>query len=118
MARGEMMRKMQVWIMLGCWLFAGALVSGAQSSKKEIATRRPGLWEVTTTMTWQQSPFLPGAVSGIAEGGKHTKQVCLSQEMIDTYGALLPQSHGGCQIENKLMRGGGITADWVCTGNI
>jgi len=136
------MRKTRFCIVLGCWLAAGTLTSGAQTQKveiaiksdnslrtgktltspqakkPEIATRRPGLWEITTTMTWQQSPFAPGTVSGIGEGGRHVKQVCLTQEMIDRDGALLPQSHGECRIENKVMRLGGITASWVCTGKI
>jgi len=88
------MRRTRFQIMVGCWLIAGALSSPAQTKKMEIATRRAGLWELTTTMTWQQSPFAPGTASGIAEGGKHTKMLCLTQEMIDNYGALLPQSHG------------------------
>lgn len=136
------MRKARVFILLGCWLFADVLILGEESQKPataiksvnesqttkvsvnaknkepEIATRRAGLWEISTTMTWQQSPFAPGAASGIAEGGKHTRQVCLTQEMIDNYGALLPQSHGECRIENKVMRLGGITANWVCAGKI
>ena len=136
------MRKTRLWFMLGGWLAAGVLISGAQihkvevavrsdnsvrtgkppaapqAKKPEITTRRPGLWEITTTMTWQQSPFAPGTVSGIGEGGRHVKQVCLTQEMIDKDGALLPQSHGECRIENKVMRLGGITANWVCSGKI
>jgi len=112
------MRIIRFHIMLGCWLFAGAVISSAQTKTPEIATRKAGLWEIATTMTWQQSPFAAGAASGIADGGRHTKLVCLTQEMIDNYGALLPQSRGECHIENKVMRMGGITADWVCAGKI
>lgn len=93
-------------------------LSKPQVKKPEIATRRAGLWEITTTLTWQQSPFMPGAVKGIGEGGKHVKDVCLTQEMIDRDGALLPQSHGHCHIENKVMRLAGSTANWVCSGSI
>jgi hypothetical protein len=99
-------------------LRAGKALSGPQSKKPEIATRRAGLWEISTTMTWQQSPFMPGVVSGIGAGGKHTRRLCLTQEMIDKDGALLPQSHGDCSIQNKVMRQGGMAADWVCTGKI
>jgi len=136
------MRKTQVILVLLCWLSAGVLTSKAQTKKPEmairsdnqlrtgralaapqtkkpeIATRRAGLWELTTNMTWQQSPFMPGAVSGIGKGGKHSSLLCLTQEMIDKDGALLPQSHGECRIENKVMRLGGITANWVCSGKI
>jgi hypothetical protein len=112
------MRKSQVGIVLFCCLIAGVMFSGAQTKKHEIATRRAGLWEITTNMTWQQSPFMAGAMNGMAEGGKHTKLVCLTQEMIDKYGALLPQSRGQCHIANKVMRLGGETAEWVCTGRM
>ena len=136
------MRKTHAFLMLVCWLSAGVLTSEAQTKKPEmairsdkelrtartlaapqtkkpeIATRRAGLWELSTTMTWQQSPFMPGAVNGIGKGGKHTSLLCLTQEMIDKDGALLPQPHGECRIENKVMRPGGITANWVCSGKI
>jgi hypothetical protein len=97
---------------------AGRALAAPQTQKPQTATRRAGLWEISTNLQWQQTPFMPGAVSGIGEGGKHTKRVCLTQEMIDRDGALLPQSHGECRIENKVMRPGGITANWVCSGKI
>ena len=48
------MRKTRVWIILSCCLFALAVVALAQ------AIRKPGLWEMTANMTWQQSPLPPG----------------------------------------------------------
>ena len=42
------MRKTRVWITLGCCLFAVAVIAWAQT------TRKPGLWEITSIMTWQQ----------------------------------------------------------------
>ena len=42
---------------------AMAAVAGAQS-------RKPGLWEMTTTMTWQKSPF-PEGMMGPDGGGGH-----------------------------------------------
>jgi hypothetical protein len=107
--KGKIMRKIGLWIVLGCWLCAGAIVASA-------GTRKAGLWELTTTMTWQQSPTIPGTEGDALKGGTHTKDVCLTQEMIDTYGALLPQSRGQCSIANKVVKPGGMTADWVCTG--
>lgn len=105
------MRKTRAWIVLGFWLFALTVAAFAQS-------RKAGLWEITTTMTWQQSPFAQGAADGAANSGQHTKQVCFTQAMIDDYGVLLPQSRGTCQIANKVTSPGGMTADWVCKGNI
>lgn len=46
----------------------------------------------------------------------HTTQVCLTQEMIEKYGALLPQSRGECTLANKVIKSGTITGDYLCTG--
>jgi len=39
------MRKNRVWIIMTCCLVALAAFAWAQS-------RKPGLWEITSTMTW------------------------------------------------------------------
>jgi len=108
------MRKTSVWITLSCCLFALAIAALAQ------AVRKPGLYETTTSMTWQQSPFPPGmpASAMAAMRGPHTEQVCLTQAMIDRYGAPIPQSRGNCQITNIQMKPTGMTAEMVCTGNM
>jgi hypothetical protein len=105
------MSKTRVWITLGCCLFAVAIAAWAQ------AIRKPGLWEMTSTMTYQQSPFPPGmpAAAIAAMGGPHTVQVCLTQAMIDRYGAPMSQSRD-CQITNIQMRSSSMTADMVCSG--
>jgi len=76
-------------------------------------TRRAGLWELTSTQTWQKSPFPPGA--NPAGVGPHTTKVCLTQKQIDKYGAIVPQSRG-CQVTNIVKKANGMTADMVCTG--
>ncbi len=108
------MRKPTIWITLSCCLFALAIAALAQ------AVRKPGLYETTTTMTWQQSPFPPGmpAAATAAMSGPHTVQVCLTQAMIDKYGAPIPQSRGNCQTTNIQMKPTGMTAEMVCTGNM
>jgi hypothetical protein len=106
-----MMHKTRLWVALVCGLFAITVFAWA-------GTGKAGLWEITTTTKWQRSPFAPGTAGDPARGGTHTTQVCLTQEMIDDYGALLPQSRGQCTIANKLLRPGGMTADWVCTGKM
>jgi len=102
-------RKVYLCTGLICLLYAGTLLAWA-------ATRKAGLWELTTTMTWQRSPSVPGTTGEPFKGGTHTTQVCLTQEMIDKYGALLPQSRGQCAMANKVITPGTVTADWVCTG--
>ena len=110
------MRKTRVWIAMGCCLFAVALFAWAQ------ANRKPGLWEMTTNMTWQQSPMpqgmtMPPGASSPFGGGPRTMQVCLTQAMIDKYGAPMPQSRNNeCQIANVVLKSNSMTADWICTG--
>jgi hypothetical protein len=113
-----MMRKTRVWLPILCSILAVSALAGAQT------TRKPGLWETTTQMTWQQSPMPagmtmpPGAHSPFG-GGPITSQVCLTQEMIDKYGAPMPQSQrGDCQIVNVSIGLTGMTANLVCTGQV
>ncbi len=85
--------------------------------------RKPGLWEITTTMTWQQSPFpagmqMPPAAAAAFGGAPHTTQYCLTQAMIDKYGAPMPPSRGECAIANVSKTASSMTADMVCTGHM
>jgi hypothetical protein len=107
------MRKTPVWITLSCCLLALAIVALAQ------AVRKPGLWEMTSSMTYQQSPFPPGmpASALAAMSAPHTVQVCLTQAMIDKYGAPLSQNRD-CQITNIMLKPTGMTAEMVCTGRM
>lgn len=110
------MRKTRVWITLGCCLLAIAVSATAQ------VNRKPGLWETTSTMTWQQSPMPPGMQAPAGSpfgGGPHTTQVCLTQAMIDKYGAPVPRpSRGDCQVTNISLHLTGMTASMVCTGQV
>jgi hypothetical protein len=107
------MRKTAVWITLSCCLFAVAFVAMAQ------AVRKPGLYETTSSMTYQQSPFPPGmpAAAMAAMSAPHTTQVCQTQAMIDKYGAPVSQSRD-CQITNVVLKPSGMTAEMVCTGKM
>jgi hypothetical protein len=78
-------------------------------------TRKAGLWEATSTMTWQQAPFPAGM--GPA-GGPHTTQVCVTQDQIDKYGTVPPQTRGDCQVTNIVKKATGMTADMVCSGHV
>jgi len=109
------MRKIPVLITLLCFVVL-ATIAWAQSKQK------PGLWEMTSTMTWQKSPMPQGMsmpMSGNSPfgGGAHASQVCLTQEMIDKYGSAPPQSRNNqCQLSNIQKKANNMTADWVCTG--
>jgi hypothetical protein len=107
---GKSMRNTRLWIAIGCWLAAGSLALSGTTR------REAGLWETTTTMTWQKAPGVPGEQAAKLRGGTHTSQVCLTQSMIDDYGVLLPQSRGHCSIENKVVMPGKVTGDYVCSG--
>jgi hypothetical protein len=102
------MHASRLWIPAACCLAASALLLMAQPN------RQPGLYETTSTMTWQQSP-MPNGMQ-MPGGGPHTAQVCVTQEMIDKYGGPMPQSRGSCHMENINKTGDSMTADWICTG--
>jgi Protein of unknown function (DUF3617) len=108
----------RVWIsMLGVAGLAAGSLASAQTG------RQPGLWEITTTMTWQHSPFpagmqMPPQAAAAFGGAPHTSEVCLTQEMIDKYGAPMPQSHDECQITNVSKTIDSMSADMVCSGHV
>lgn len=91
-----------------------ALIASAQTPKA-------GLYEVTTKMTWQQSPFPAGMQAPPGSGGPHSSQVCVTQAQIDKYNGPKPQARGGCEVHNIQKHEGGMTADLTCgapmTGN-
>jgi Protein of unknown function (DUF3617) len=112
------MHTTRIWITLFCCLFAMSVFAAAQ-------TRKPGLWELTTNMTWQQSPFPAGMGAPPAGGGgnspfgggPHTTEVCFTQQQIDKYGAIVPQT-SGCQVTNVVKKTNSMTADMVCSGRM
>ena len=111
------MSKTRVWITLGCCLFVMAVFAWAQ------AIRKPGLWEMTATMTWQKSPLPPGMIlppgmKSPFSGSTNTTMVCLTQAMIDKYGAPVPSTQRDCQITNVVLNTSSMTATMVCTGKM
>ncbi len=103
------MHKNRVWITICFCLFAITITASAQ------AVRKPGLWEMTANMTWQQSPMPPGMTMPPVT---HTTQVCLTQAWIDKYGAPIPQSNKDCKIINVVLHATSMTADMVCSGRM
>ena len=111
------MHKARVWITMSCCLFALAVFAWAQ------AVRKPGLWEMTATMTWQKSPMpagmtMPAGMKNPFSGTTTTTQVCLTQEMINKYGAPISQNQRDCKITNVVLHSMSMTADMVCSGKM
>lgn len=90
-------------------VLAAAVAAWAQS-------RKPGLWEVNSTMTWQQSPMPGGGAppGGAFGGGPQTTQVCITQAMIDKFGTAMPQTRAGCQISNVEKTDHSMSAVLTC----
>lgn len=61
----------------------------------------------------------PGANNPFAPSTR-TSQVCLTQEMIDKYGAPIatPQSQQSCTISNVVLKADSMTAEMTCTGRM
>jgi Protein of unknown function (DUF3617) len=95
------MRAIQRSVVSLC-LIGATSAAGAQE-------RKPGLYDVTfTTTTVSPSP---------AVYPPRTMQVCLTQQMIDKFGAIVPDNLTHiCQLANVDKKPGGMTADLVCSG--
>jgi hypothetical protein len=112
---GEIMRNTRVWICL-C-LFAVTITASSQ------AVRKPGLWEMTVTMTWQKSPMpagmtMPAGMKNPFSGTTTTTQVCLTPEMINKYGIPTSQNQRDCKTINVALHATSMTADMVCSGKM
>jgi hypothetical protein len=105
---GDIMRKIFVGITLACCLIGIGAVQG------KAQTRKAGLWELTTTQTFQRSPF-PDA--GSPPSTPHTTEVCLTQPQIEKYGAIVPHIPG-CRITNVMMKPGGMTGEMECNSHM
>jgi hypothetical protein len=78
---------------------------------------------MTSTTTWQKSPMPPGMTlpQGVANPFApmtRTTEVCLTQEMIDKFGAPMPTGQGGCTISNIVLKPASMTAEMTCTGKM
>jgi hypothetical protein len=100
------MPKTCVSIMVCCCLFAAASSVAAQN-------RKPGLWAITTTVTYP--PSGTDVAAQARSVGPFTTNVCLTQALIDKYGAPLPQV--GTRTVSRLdKKANSVSADLVCTG--
>ena len=99
------MNRTRMVMMLG--LCAVTLAAQAQSP-----SRKPGLWEVTSSMSMSGMPQMP-------QMGSHTQQVCVTQAMIDKYGGPTGSPpNGNCQMTDVKVTATGMTANMSCTGRM
>jgi len=104
------MRRFAYILNIGSSMLALALIAWAQHP-----VPKPGLYEVTNKLTWQQSPFPDGMQSPKWSDAPHTARTCITQAQIDEYNGPKPEAQGGsCQITNIQKRAGGMTAEMSC----
>jgi hypothetical protein len=107
---------------LGCAIAALiAFAFLASPVRGQSSQRQPGLYESTSKMSWQQSPFPQGASASPNSpwgGGPRTTLVCITQAMIDKFDGPPPQTSGGCQMTNYNRTATGMTGTMVCTGQM
>jgi hypothetical protein len=113
------MRSTRICLALSCSFLLAGLAAHAQSSRK------PGLYEVTSTMSFggaSMPQMPPGAQmpgGGNPMAAAHTMQVCVTQAMIDKYGGPNPApQRGTCEITDMTLKPDGMKAKISCTGQM
>jgi hypothetical protein len=83
-------------------------------------TRKAGLWQVSSTTTFQHSDNPADNSSAAAQAQSpnqySTIAVCLTQSLIDTYGVVLPPSLRDCQLTHPVQQPNSFAADLSCKG--
>lgn len=88
-------------------LCAVALVAQAQGHKQ-----KPGLYEVSTTMSMSGMP-------GNMPAMPHSTQVCVTQAMVDKYGGpMSSQQMINCKSSNVVVTPSGMSSTVTCTGKV
>ncbi len=98
------MNKIRMGAVLGLCVIALAAQAQNQS-------RRPGLWEVSSSMSMSSMPQMSQM--------SHTVQVCVTQAMIDKYGG--PTGNpgpGNCKMTNVQRSATGMSANMTCSGRM
>ena len=96
------MKRTWMGMVVGCCLIALAASAHGQ--------RKAGLWEVTSQMSMSGMPNMPSM-------GGQTREVCVSQAMVDKYGGPYSNPQNSeCQVTNLSLTTSGMTANLTCTG--
>jgi hypothetical protein len=106
------MRNKRDLIVLTYCLVAAAGLSTAQS-------RKAGLWEVSSTTTFQRSenPADKSSTEAQPPSQSAPMAVCFTQSMIDTYGVVLPPSLRDCELSHVVQQPNRFSADLTCKGS-
>jgi hypothetical protein len=103
------MRQWTICTILSCSFLAALSMDGQ--------TQKPGLYDVTITTT-TIFPSRKASPSGMVHLPRNI-QSCLTQDMIDQYGAIVPQYLANtCQLTNVVKKPSKMTADMVCAGRM
>ncbi len=113
------MNKTPMRMVLAFCLWAVSLAALAQTMLK------PGLWEMTSTLTWQKTPLPPGVAlppgfPNPFQPVTRTTPVCMTQQAIDQFGApfAYAQGHENCTVTKILHQRSGLTGEMTCSGAI
>jgi hypothetical protein len=112
----------------GFWrVIAFSLLAGAAGIAFAQGAQKPGLYEMTSQMSWQKSPMpagmnLPPGVPNPFAPRPTTVQICLTQAQIDKYGTAVPQAQGrgqqSCTMTDIHKTASTMTGTMVCTGQM
>lgn len=108
-----MARKANVF---GYWLLIGLVAIGTQARAQE--NQKAGLWLVANSTRIQQPGEAPGNSNGVGRSAiaGDGLPVCLTPELIDRYGVILPPSLKDCELTHVQRTDGSFKADMTCKG--
>lgn len=76
---------------------------------------KPGLYEATSEMVWNKSPFPNGMTPPSRPA---TSRSCVTQELIDRFSGPAPQAQHGCNISNLHTSPTGASGTMTCKGDL
>ncbi len=95
-------------------IFSTSMMSVSAFAAGEM---KPGLWEMSTTMSADQLANMPKDVKlpGLV-GNTLISQTCISQKEADNLGLTDDEDDAFCKISNKKTAGNAYSADLICNG--
>jgi len=91
----------------------GVCAALAGQARAQEHKQKPGLYEVSTTMS------MSGMPSNMPAGAPRTSQVCVTQAMVDKYGGpMSSQQMPNCKSSNVVVTPSGMSATVTCSGKV